>query len=101
MSFSNDVLKLVKRIPQGRVTTYGEIAKALGKPRACRAVGQILKKNKDPDRIPCYRVVRSDGTLGGYSRGIKEKIKRLKRDGIEIANNKIDLKKYMHHFNSN
>jgi O-6-methylguanine DNA methyltransferase len=92
------VFELVMKIPKGNVTTYGEIAKALGKPKAYRVVGQILRKNKDIDRIPCFKVIRSDGSLGGYVLGKKEKIKRLRRDGIEIKNRKVDLKKYIFRF---
>ena len=95
-SFSEQVLEAAAKIPKGKVTTYSEIARALGKPRASRAVGNALNKNKHPDRTPCYRLVRSDGSVGGYARGAPEKIRLLKRDGIKIRNGKIDLKKHFH-----
>ena len=98
MNFSDKVLMLTRKIPKGKITTYSEIARALGKPGASRAVGNALNKNKHPGRTPCYRVVRSDGSLGGYSSGAKEKIRLLKRDGIKIRNGKIDLKKHFQSF---
>lgn len=65
MSFGEDVLELVSQIPRGSVTTYSEIARVLGKPRAYRAVGNALAKNPNPEKIPCHRVIRSDGSVGG------------------------------------
>ena len=88
MSFSERVLELTKKIPKGKVTTYSEIARALGNPKASRAVGNALNCNTRPDVIPCYRVVRSEGSVGGYSSGAKEKTRRLEKDGIEVRNGK-------------
>lgn len=96
--FSEAVLELTKRIPKGRVTTYSEIARALGKPRAARAVGNALNKNERPDIIPCYKVVRADGKVGGYGGGVKEKVRRLEKDGVEVKKGKINLKIYFHSF---
>ena len=96
--FSERVLKFTSKIPRGKVTTYSEIARALGKPNASRAVGNALARNEKPDIIPCYRVVCSDGSVGGYSSGAEGKICRLRKDGIEIKKGKIDLKKYFHSF---
>jgi len=88
--FSNKVLRLVKQIPKGKVTTYKEIGKALHKKgRVYMAVGRALHENKSLVKIPCHRVVCSDGSIGGYSHGIKRKIALLKREGIEIKGNKI------------
>jgi len=81
--FQKKVLEAVKKIPKGEVLTYKTIAKKIGKPRAWRAVGNILNKNKDP-KIPCYRVIRSNGRVGGYRYGIKKKIALLKKEGIII-----------------
>jgi O-6-methylguanine DNA methyltransferase len=100
MDFLQKVLHLTGKIPEGRVTTYSEIARALGKPGASRAVGNALRKNECPERIPCYRVVRSDGSVGGYS-GVmnsREKIRRLERDGIAISRGKVDLKRHFRSF---
>jgi methylated-DNA-[protein]-cysteine S-methyltransferase len=67
-SFTKKVLAVVRTIPKGKVMTYKEVAEAAGRPRAYRAVGNILNQNYDP-AIPCHRVIRSDGTTGGYNRG--------------------------------
>lgn len=81
MSFKNKVLKIVSKIPKGKTLTYREVARKAGRPGAWRAVGNILNKNFDPT-IPCYRVIRSDGKIGGYNRGQKEKTRRLRREGF-------------------
>jgi O-6-methylguanine DNA methyltransferase len=80
--------QLLRRIPKGKVTTYGVLAKKLG--TSPRAVGIMLKHN-DPRVAPCYKVVRADGTLGGYSGpgGVKEKIRMLKRDGVVIREGRV------------
>lgn len=113
-SFQDNVLGLVKKIPRGKVTTYKEIGKALGgKGQIYRAVGRALHDNKygawesngesscqrQQIIIPCHRVVCSYGTIGGYSRGIKKKIELLKKEGIEIKNDKIvDFRKKLFKF---
>lgn len=78
--FTQAVYTVVKAIPTGQTMTYKQVAIAAGRPNASRAVGNILNKNYDPS-IPCHRVVRSDGTTGGYNRGSDEKIERLKQEG--------------------
>jgi O-6-methylguanine DNA methyltransferase len=83
-NFEESVLEIVKRIPSGMVTTYSDVARALGRPRAARAVGVALRKNPHPDKIPCFRVVRKNGDVGGFSLGVMEKIRRLREDGIEV-----------------
>ncbi len=80
MNFQAQVYAVVKKIPEGKVLTYKEVAIKIGKPGAYRAVGNILNKNYDPT-IPCHRVIRSDGKVGGYNRGGKSKIKILKAEG--------------------
>ena len=77
---------LVKQIPEGCITTYGELARALGDIRAARAVGYMLSINQDPDKIPCYKVVYTDRRMGKYALGMDEKEKRLRKDGIKISN---------------
>jgi O-6-methylguanine DNA methyltransferase len=67
-SFSDRVYAVVKRIPRGKTMTYGEVARKAGNKRASRAVGYWMSKNYDP-KIPCHRVIRSDGALGDYNRG--------------------------------
>lgn len=92
--FQTQVYNVVKRIPQGKVATYGQIAGVLGKPKAARAVGQALRKNPTPISVPCHRVVSSCGSLGGYSGGLEKKIKLLAGEGIRIKDGKIELEKY-------
>jgi len=100
MNFTEKVLEVVKKIPKGKVTTYSTLAKVLGKPKASRAIGQALKRNPEPIKIPCHRVVCSDGSLGGYSfaNGTKTKEELLKKEGIKIQNGKINLKNYLFKF---
>ena len=82
-TFKKKVLSVVSRIPKGKVLSYKEVAKLAGKPNAYRAVGNILNKNYN-SAIPCHRVVCSNGKPGGYNRGIMNKIKILKKEGVEI-----------------
>lgn len=80
MNFKEKVLNVVKRIPRGSTLTYSDVAKKAGSPRAYRAVGSILAKNFDR-RVPCHRVIKSDGSIGNYNRGIQNKIKLLRKEG--------------------
>jgi len=82
-SFSEKVLKIVRKIPKGKVLTYKKVAQMAGKPKAYRSVGNILNKNYNSN-IPCHRVVRSDGKLGGYNRGAKSKAGLLKGEGVSV-----------------
>jgi len=82
-SFRKRVLEVVRKIPRGEVLTYKEVARRAGSPRAFRAVGNILAKNFDP-KIPCHRVIRSDGAAGGYNRGVKRKELLLKKEGVKL-----------------
>jgi methylated-DNA-[protein]-cysteine S-methyltransferase len=91
-SFNDRVYGLCKKIPKGKVSSYGEIAKALDT-KAFRAVGQALKRNPYAPVVPCHRVVKSDGSIGGFSgsdlENIKKKISILRKEGIEVKNNKV------------
>ena len=80
----NDVYKLLIRIPNGKVTTYGDIAKQLGNKKLARPVGKILHNNPNPIIIPCHKVVSSNGKIGGYAYGLKMKKNLLKKEGIII-----------------
>lgn len=93
MNLYEKTYELVKQIPKGKVSTYGAVAKALGDLIAARAVGRMLNENPYKE-VPCYRVICSDGNIGGYAHGIDKKIELLRRDGIEVIGKKIDLKKY-------
>lgn len=77
--FQQLVYSVVKKIPKGKVLTYKQVAEKIGKPHAARAVGNALNKNFD-HTIPCHRVIRSDGKIGGYNRGNLKKIKLLQRE---------------------
>ena len=81
--FSEKVWRVVKKIPRGKILTYKIVAEKAGKPKAWRAVGNILNKNRDPN-IPCHRVIKSDGTVGGYNRGVRKKISLLLKENIVI-----------------
>lgn len=85
-SFRDRVYAVVAQIPSGRVLTYGEVARRVGRPGAARAVGTAMKKNPDHKRIPCHRVVRSDGLVGDYAFGGPEtKRSRLRKEGIRFT----------------
>ncbi len=88
VSFREKVYKVVKKIPRGEVLNYQQVAKAAGSPRAFRAVGNILNENANP-AVPCHRVIKSDGRVGGYRYGQKRKIALLKKEGILIKNKKL------------
>ncbi len=83
-NFSVRVLNQVKCIPKGKVLTYKILAEKAGYPKACRSIGNVLNKNNDLIKIPCHRVVRSNGIVGGYQLGTKKKILILKNEGIKI-----------------
>ena len=84
-SFKERVLSLVARIPKGEVRSYKEVARGAGSPKAYRAVGNILNANYNP-RIPCHRVIRSDGSVGGYNRGSEAKQKILRHERARLRN---------------
>lgn len=86
---------LLTKIPRGKVSTYGLLARKLK--IHPRYAGKLLSKNTDGIKYPCYKIVCFDGSLGGYTskHGIKDKIKKLRKDGIEVKNNRIDISKYL------
>ena len=96
-SFHERCYKILKKVPRGKVTTYKEIAKAM-KSRAYRAVGTAMNKNPYAPKVPCHRVVNSDGRVGKYASGTKKKIAILKKEGVQVINGKVDLKKYLYKF---
>ena len=114
-TFNEKCYQLLKQVPKGKVTTYKALANKLNS-KAYRAVGNAMNKNPTPfslispreggrvkrpmegNKTPCHRVINSNGNLGGFAFGVKNKIKLLKSEGIEIKNNKIDLKKYEYRF---
>ena len=96
--FRDRVLKLVTMVPKGKVTTYKELARAMGRPRAYRAVANALARNPFPIKIPCHRVVRSNGEIGGYRLGHRQKVRLLVKEGVEVRGKTIDLEKYSFRF---
>lgn len=93
---SKRIYEAVRKIPRGKVATYGQVAELAGDKKMARAVGNALHKNPDPDTIPCYRVVNAKGELAGKFAfgGADVQAKLLEADGIEVIDDKVDLKKY-------
>ncbi len=86
--FQKKIYKIVKKIPKGNFLTYKGVTEKAGCPKAWRAVGNVLNKNKNP-KIPCHRVIRSDGKIGGYNKGKNKKITLLSKEGVVIKNIKV------------
>jgi methylated-DNA-[protein]-cysteine S-methyltransferase len=82
--FQKKVFNVVREIPRGRVMTYKKVAGLVGRPKAWRAVGNALNKNRSPE-IPCHRVILSSGRAGGYAKGTKRKIYLLSKEGVIIS----------------
>ncbi len=87
-TFSQKCYELLKKVPKGKVTTYKILAEKLGT-KAYRAVGNAMNKNPYAPKVPCHRVVNSDGKVGKFASGTKKKIQMLKKEGVEIKNGKI------------
>jgi len=93
LKLEEKVYKKLLEVPRGMVTTYGELAKAVGIKNGQRVIGRIMNKNPYPVIVPCHRVIKSDGKIGGYAWGEKIKISMLSKEGVKIKNGKIvDLK---------
>ena len=80
MNFKEKIWIIVRKIPRGKTLTYKEVARRAGRPMAYSPFGNILSTNHDP-KIPCHRVIRSDGKIGNYNRGIRLKLEMLKNEG--------------------
>ena len=99
MKVEEKIYRKLLEVPSGYVTTYGELAKAINLKNGQRAIGQIMKKNPFPVIIPCHRVVKSDGTVGGYAYGTEIKKNMLSNEGLKINDNKIlDFEKNLFRF---
>ena len=99
MNLEQKIFKKLLEVPKGQITTYGELAKAVGLKNGQRAVGKIMNKNPYPVIVPCHRVVMSTGKIGGYAYGEKIKTKMLHDEGVEIKNGKIlDLENRLYRF---
>lgn len=95
--FNKAVWEATRKIPKGKVATYGILARKIGRPKSARAVGNALHKNPYAPAVPCHRVVRSDGSVGGFASGSKKKIAILAKEGIKIQNGKIvNVTKYLY-----
>ena len=98
MNLEQKVYKKLLEVPKGKVTTYGELAKAVGLKNGQRAIGRIMNKNPYPVVVPCHRVILSDGKVGGYAWGEKVKAKMLSQEGVKISNGKILDQKIIYRF---
>ena len=93
ITFRERVYSLAKKIPKGKVATYGQLATLAGSPGAARAVGVCMKENPDKTTIPCHRVVSSSGELTGYAfGGISVKQQILQKEGVKFVGSRVDLK---------
>ena len=98
-SFAEKVYRITAQIPKGKVSTYRDVAHQL-RCKAYRAVGQALNKNPYAPKVPCHRIIASDGSLGGFASGLAKKKQLLRQEGISIKNNAIDLKAFGYQWNS-
>jgi methylated-DNA-[protein]-cysteine S-methyltransferase len=99
LKLDQKIYKKLLEVPKGKITTYKEIAKAVGLDNGQRIIGRIMNKNPYPIIIPCHRVIKSDGKIGGYAWGQKVKTRMLSNEGIKIKKGKIlDLEKSIYRF---
>jgi methylated-DNA-[protein]-cysteine S-methyltransferase len=106
--YQQAVLRLLAEVPKGKVTTYGDLAKELARrnpdfsPHANQAVGTTMRNNPCGPQIPCHRVIKSDGSIGNFRGGapgaVKEKIRMLVDEGVEVIKGKINLRRFRHIF---
>ena len=97
-NFNKRCYQKLALIPKGMISTYADIAKSLDS-NAYRAVGNAMAKNPHPVAVPCHRIIKSDGFVGGYALGVKQKISLLEKEGITIKEGKIvDFEKHLHPF---
>ena len=89
MKLENRVYRNLLQVPAGKIVTYGDLGKSVGLKNGQRKIGQIMKNNPFPIIIPCHRVVKSDGTVGGYAFGVERKITLLSKEGVKISKGKI------------
>jgi methylated-DNA-[protein]-cysteine S-methyltransferase len=95
--FASKVYELTSKVPRGKVTTYGAIARRMGRPRASRAVGAALRTNPTPIVVPCHRVVKGDGSMGGYggTGGIPTKARLLRKEGVKVRKGRVNLSEFL------
>ena len=92
-TFKETIYTLARKIPRGKVATYGQLAALAGSPKAARAVGMCMRTNPDAPRTPCHRVVSATGELTGYSArgGVRKKKQMLLTEGVQFINDRVDL----------
>ena len=88
-AFQSECYEALKKVPRGKVISYAGLAKIIGRPNAYRAVGSAMNKNPFAPKVPCHRVVKSNGDIGGFADDINVKIKRLHKEGVEVLDNKV------------
>ena len=98
MKLEHKVYKKLLKVPKGKVTTYSELAKAVGLKNGQRAIGRIMNKNPFPVIVPCHRVILSSGKIGGYAWGEKIKTNMLSKEGVQIKKGKILDKNKIYRF---
>ncbi len=96
MTFDQSVYEYVKSVPQGKVTTYGMIARAIGRPRAARQVGNALHRNPTPGIVPCHRVVNREGRLAPAFAfgGIEVQARLLEEEGVTVKDGYVEMERY-------
>ncbi len=92
-NFQKQCYLALLKIPKGKITTYKGIAKQINNPKAARAVGNAMNNNPFAPSVPCHRVIKNDGSIGGFSKGIKAKTRLLQQEGLKIIAGKIVNKK--------
>ena len=99
-NFFENAYELVKKVPKGKVVTYGEIAREIGNKRMARQVGWALHVNPEPGVIPCHRVVNRFGELSSAFAfgGVNRQAELLRAEGVEVEDDKVDLKRYGYYF---
>lgn len=97
MNFNEKCYAALRQVPRGKVTTYKALARQL-KSKGYRAVGNAMNSNPYAPEVPCHRVVKSDGFVGGFAHGTEKKTQMLRKEGIEIVNGKVDLDRFLHKF---
>lgn len=97
MTFDESVYEYLKTVPEGTVVTYGMIARAIGRPRAARQVGNALHRNPTPVVVPCHRVVNREGRLAPAFAfgGMEKQAELLRAEGVEVLNGYVDVEKYI------
>ncbi len=98
MNLEEKVYRKLMEVPKGRVTTYAELAKAVGLKNGQRVIGRIMNKNPYPVIIPCHRVILSSGKVGGYAWGDNVKTNMLSKEGVKIKDGKILNSKIIYRF---